>query len=261
MESDVTYVDLKFNSDVERTAKPKSGARTDSRAQGENKNSPKILVALLLVIVLLLAGLIALIALYFKASSRLPELEHQMAQLQLNQTKVLKYIGCKNRSSAPNCSQFFYKDCPINWQLHNEKCFFFSQTPLSREVSRSICQSSQADLVIIADREEQLFIRNAKKDGLYWIGLTDKDEEGAWKWVNSSKVQPKTFWNCKQPDNSRGMEHCATVGSNDECEYLRDWNDDNCEKEHNFICEKEAEDRKMDFIPLNTEPDNGSLLI
>ncbi|XP_078525792.1 CD209 antigen-like protein D [Lissotriton helveticus] len=249
MESDVTYVDLKFNSDVERTSKPTSGARTDSRAQGENKNSPNILVTLLLVIVLLLAGLIALITLYFKASSRLPELEHQMKRLQHNHTKVLEYIGCKNRSSAPNCSQFFYKDCPINWQLHNETCYFFSQTPLSWEVSRSSCQSSQADLVIIADREEQLFIRNAKKAGLYWIGLMDKDAEGTWKWVNGSNVQPETFWNCKQPDNSGGNEHCATVGSYENCGYPMDWNDDICETAYNFICEKEAEDRKMDFIP------------
>ncbi|KAJ1084938.1 hypothetical protein NDU88_005077 [Pleurodeles waltl] len=250
MESDVTYADLKFNSDVVQTAKPKSGAKRDVQAQGEKKNSPKTLIALLLVIILLLAGLAALITLYVKASSRLPELEHQMAELQQNHTKALEYIGCKNRSSAHNCSQFFYKDCPINWLLNNGKCYFFSQTKLSWENSRTSCQSSQADLVIISDTKEQLFIRSSKNASFYWIGLTDQDQVNGWKWVNGSSLQQQeVFWNCNQPDNFEGKEHCATVGSNENCGSPKDWNDDRCEKEYKFICEKELEDRKMDFNP------------
>ncbi|KAJ1084933.1 hypothetical protein NDU88_005073 [Pleurodeles waltl] len=249
MESDITYAEVKFHDGSNRKAEIKTDAKTNPKAQVEKKTSPKILIALLLVILFLLAGLCVLITLYFQASSRVPELEKQMAQQQQNHTKVLEYIGCKNRTSAQICSQFFYWVCPINWQMHNGKCYLFTQTKLSWEKSRSFCQSSQADLVIIADKMEQLFISNTTKTDIYWIGLTDKDQKGIWKWVNDVTFQSPKFWNCQQPDNFGAREHCVTVGADGPCGASSLWNDAPCETEYKFICQKEAEDRKMDFTP------------
>ncbi|XP_069072515.1 C-type lectin domain family 4 member E-like [Pleurodeles waltl] len=170
----------------------------------------------------------------------------------------MKYIRCKDRTSGTDCGEFFYKDCPINWQLYNGNCYFFSQTTLSWANSRSSCQASQADLVIISNMKEQLFIRSSRKASFYWIGLTDQDRENGWKWVNGCMLQQQeAFWNSEQPDNVEGKEHCATVGSYEYCGSPKDWNDDRCEKKYKFICEKELEDRKMDFNLGNTELDNG----
>lgn len=221
-----------------------------SQTEDKKMLSTRNLVDLGLVIsLLLLATLIARVILYSVVTARAQLTHGKLAQLENNLSLTMQYIRCKERTSGTDCGQLFYWACPTDWQLYNGKCYLFSQNKLSWEGSRLKCLTSQADLVIINDQMEQPFIRNAKKVGLYWIGLTDKDEEGAWKWVNGSKVQPETFWNCNQPDNSGGIEHCATVGSYEECGYPMDWNDDECEEQHKFICEKEAEDRKIDFIP------------
>lgn len=156
MESDVTYAEVKFRDGPNKKAEIKTDDKKDSQAQAEKKKtSPKILIALLLVILFLLAGLCVLITLYFQASSRIPELEKQMAQLQMNHTKVLEYIGCKNRS-AQNCSEFFYQACPTDWLLYNYKCYFLSQVPLSWGKSRLKSLTSQADLLIINYQMEQV---------------------------------------------------------------------------------------------------------
>ncbi|XP_078525653.1 asialoglycoprotein receptor 2-like [Lissotriton helveticus] len=249
MEPDVTYAEVKFRDGAKIKAEIKTDAKTDSQAQAVKKTSPKILIVLLLVILILLAGLCVLITLYFQASSRVPELEKQMAQLERNHTKVLKYIGCKNRTDQ-NCSELFYRACPTDWLPYNGKCYFFSQNTLTWDGSRSKCLTSQADLVIINDRMEQIFIGNTTKTEVHWIGLTDKDQEDAWKWVNGLNLQTKEFWACTQPDNAGEAEHCATVGSFTQCGGASSrWNDARCENKEKFICEKEAEDRKMDFTP------------
>ena len=54
--------------------------------------------------------------------------------------------------------------------------------------SRKHCQQRGGDLVVIQDMAKQTFLINALKQAHWnrkgiWIGGTDRDKEGEWRWV------------------------------------------------------------------------------
>ncbi|XP_053190162.1 C-type lectin domain family 4 member E-like [Scomber japonicus] len=120
--------------------------------------------------------------------------------------------------------------CDAGWQQGLGKCYYFSTTTSSWEVSRRLCQTLGGDLVKIDSSEEQEFLNKTLGDimrchedkfwiGLrdlvkidsseeqeflnktlgeimrchedkFWIGLTDSEEENKWIWVDGSPLNP-----------------------------------------------------------------------
>uniref|UniRef100_A0A3B1IH84 C-type lectin domain-containing protein n=1 Tax=Astyanax mexicanus TaxID=7994 RepID=A0A3B1IH84_ASTMX len=89
-----------------------------------------------------------------------------------------------------------------------------------------------ADLVIINSQMEQRFID--EKFGQAWIGLTDHDSEGVWKWVDGSSMT-YGYWRRGEP-NGVGDEDCVESGHNNEKTWS--WNDLSCTIERRWICER-----------------------
>ncbi|XP_062573588.1 collectin-12-like [Saccostrea cucullata] len=65
----------------------------------------------------------------------------------------------------------------------------------------------------------------------HWVGATDMDEEGVFKW-NHRTIFTFTSWYENQPDNINSAD-CAKVCRNGH------WDDVLCEDPNTFICEKE----------------------
>uniref|UniRef100_A0A6Q2Z4E3 C-type lectin domain-containing protein n=2 Tax=Esox lucius TaxID=8010 RepID=A0A6Q2Z4E3_ESOLU len=72
----------------------------------------------------------------------------------------------------------------LGWRYFGSSLYFLSTEKKSWKESREDCQKTEADLVIINSEEEQKFLSGLQKRS--WIGLTDKDEEGTWKWVDGT---------------------------------------------------------------------------
>ncbi|KAL4226218.1 hypothetical protein ACF0H5_014203 [Mactra antiquata] len=67
-----------------------------------------------------------------------------------------------------------------------------------------------------------------------WIGGNDIDEEGIWRWSDSSLIDN---WIGENPSNTGGYEHCAEVVVAKVFKYA--WNDNKCSVKKPFICEIE----------------------
>uniref|UniRef100_A0A8C6LX48 C-type lectin domain-containing protein n=1 Tax=Nothobranchius furzeri TaxID=105023 RepID=A0A8C6LX48_NOTFU len=127
--------------------------------------------------------------------------------------------------------------CPRGWTVFTGSCYLLSTKSGSWDEGREDCRNQGADLAVIENDDEQAFLSTVNKNDA-WIGLTDKETEGLWQWVDGSPLHLQ-YWLENQPDNggSRlqrwGEEDCAHT-SNPKAF----WNDLSCSASKMWICEK-----------------------
>ncbi|XP_070844931.1 CD209 antigen-like protein E [Chaetodon trifascialis] len=128
--------------------------------------------------------------------------------------------------------------CEDGCRSFNNSFYYISSTQKSWDDSRKDCENRAADLVIVNSREEQVFINSLNK--IFWIGLTDREDEGTWKWVDGSVLNSTGFWKEGEPSGTfaGGKEDCVDTY---QYKHQRSWNDDNCAKLQYWICEKVTE--------------------
>ncbi|RXN32699.1 C-type lectin domain family member A-like protein [Labeo rohita] len=74
------------------------------------------------------------------------------------------------------------------WTFYNSTCYFMSNVTKNWTESRLDYLKRIADLIIINNRQEQDFVHNMTGAAPVYIGLTDIDVEGTWKWVDGSTL-------------------------------------------------------------------------
>lgn len=74
------------------------------------------------------------------------------------------------------------------------------------EVAKEKCESLGGHLAIIPDEETWAIVRRITLEGDYWLGATDAESEGSWKWVDGSPVT-FTAWRGGEPNNLEEKEH------------------------------------------------------
>ncbi|CAH1789864.1 unnamed protein product [Owenia fusiformis] len=153
-----------------------------------------------------------------------------------------------------------------NWIEHDSHEYAFIESPVyTWEVARQKCISQGADLVIVKTVDKRDFIVSVINDTnskSWWIGATDRENEGQYIWVDGSTVQEKEFdffpgldlgdgvLNDKQPNPlSAGKQDCIellkqfyAIEAGIPKSYTVDrhyWNDQDCTaKKIGYICEK-----------------------
>ncbi|XP_055364164.1 uncharacterized protein LOC114843184 [Betta splendens] len=118
------------------------------------------------------------------------------------------------------------------WTYFSGSFYYISSTMKSWQESRNDCLQKKSDLVIINSPEEQEFIRSWKKRA--WIGLTDAETEGTWKWVDGTLLESPRYWARSEPNNAVNNEDCGEIKNFDS---QNSWNDLPCDLQNNWICE------------------------
>ncbi|XP_060772633.1 CD209 antigen-like protein E [Neoarius graeffei] len=116
------------------------------------------------------------------------------------------------------------------WTYFSSSLYYFSTEYKSWTDSRQDCKERGADLVVINSREEQEFIMKQVGSSIWaWIGLSDRDTEGEWKWVDGTSLTT-AYWTDGEPNNI-GDEDCTGILD-------KGWNDMECSGNLLWICKK-----------------------
>ncbi|KAL2097667.1 hypothetical protein ACEWY4_006874 [Coilia grayii] len=121
----------------------------------------------------------------------------------------------------------------LGWRYFSSHLYYVSAVNKSWHDARQDCRTRGADLVIINSQEEQEFVSSINKEA--WIGLSDINTEGEWRWVDGSPLITK-FWAKDQPNSYKGEQDCVKLWLTPP---LENWNDEKCSIIHTWICEKQ----------------------
>uniref|UniRef100_A0A8C6TFK3 Collectin-12 n=1 Tax=Neogobius melanostomus TaxID=47308 RepID=A0A8C6TFK3_9GOBI len=131
--------------------------------------------------------------------------------------------------------------CPPNFKKWRGSCYYYSTASqrLNFDEANTFCTNSSSHLLIINDNDEQQYIKSTIAGKTYfWLGLTDREEENVWKWVDGT-LPAFTNWKPGQPDNwthgHEDGEDCAGLI------HQANWNDFYCTDRIGFICERTAD--------------------
>ncbi|XP_026233127.1 CD209 antigen-like protein E [Anabas testudineus] len=233
------YVNVKYMNEMQVPA------LTATQNESGPRNSEKrfygvIIFSLGLLSTSLLAGLIGFGVYYHTSAAAELSIKTNLAE----ERDVLKscLFEMTEKRDLLECLCRKKKTCPPGWTKFWCSCYLLSTKTGSWTTGREDCRTRGADLVVIDSIEEQTFLSTFTNMST-WIGLSDRDKEGTWKWVDGTLLTVKFwFWASNQPDNGNGVtewgeEHCVHIlgwGSSN-------WNDYSCEAYLLWICEKPAQ--------------------
>ncbi|MFW5925313.1 MAG: C-type lectin domain-containing protein [Myxococcota bacterium] len=100
----------------------------------------------------------------------------------------------------------------------------------------SECLAWGGHLVTIDDESEEQWLIATFGPALdVWIGLSDRNEEGTFTWMNGSEADYRN-WTSSAPDDRGGGEDCVALNSDS-----FGWDDRKCQQERAYICEQPAD--------------------
>ncbi|KAM6975835.1 uncharacterized protein LKV04_015092 [Tautogolabrus adspersus] len=155
--------------------------------------------------------------------------------------------------------------CPDGWMSFSGSCYWMvSNINLLTTWHDAFtkCSDQGAHLLIINSQEEQLFI-NGKLPDFHqvdipdiWIGLSDKDQDGDFRWVDKTAI---TFSNYGPgwPQNTANSWDCGQIFTGN---YQGKWETTNCFKRLGYICEMTGGQNPKPTANPDSHCDAGYLL-
>ncbi|XP_006115603.2 hepatic lectin-like isoform X12 [Pelodiscus sinensis] len=199
-----------------------------------------VLLALsyLLIIILFVVSLSRVSVLSSQLSEQRSELKQNHSSNEFKLSVLSSQLSEQRSELKQNHSSNEFKLFPCGpeareWEYFSGKCYYFSLRVTSWQTAKALCEEKHAQLAIINSHAKQNFIMYRTRDKRFWIGLSDQNAEGEWKWIDGSdSTAGFTYWKEGEPSDSNHNEDCAHVWTYGE------WNDVHCTYECYYICEK-----------------------
>ncbi len=101
---------------------------------------------------------------------------------------------------------------PADARWHNGKWYrAYLEEKTSWRAAEAKCQAVRGHLASVPDSATWMVLKQLAAGRILWLGATDEQSEGLWKWLNGKPVVFQA-WGPRQPDNWRGIQHylCTT---------------------------------------------------
>ncbi|XP_042340912.1 hepatic lectin-like isoform X4 [Plectropomus leopardus] len=154
-----------------------SGKNTEMTAAGTGRKLYRVVAVSF--------GLLCLLQAVLNISLRLTlykNLSDERDELKRNLIQMYKNLSDERDELKRNLIQMYHDS--QDWVYFRGSVYYISSNMKNWKESREYCQQRGADLIIINSLAEQEFTRNFQHQ--LWIGLTDRETEGTWKWVDGS---------------------------------------------------------------------------
>ncbi|XP_026103824.1 C-type lectin domain family 4 member K-like [Carassius auratus] len=153
------------------------------------RSSRAAVVCLVLLCVLLLTAVIVLCVIFTQE-------RQQLLSKNENLTNEREKLTLKNTNLTNERDQLKWEKNDLQrclgqvdgWIYHEFSFYYISSEMKSWTESRRYCTERGTDLIIIKNTEEQEFVNTISGGAQVWIGLTDIEVEGSWKWVDGSTL-------------------------------------------------------------------------
>ena len=96
--------------------------------------------------------------------------------------------------------------CPQDWEENNDHCYLWSKTKQNWTKAEQMCIKNGGHLASITNQDIHNYIWDkiqSATERSVWVGGTDKEEEGTWKWSDGSvwdfanwPAEPNNFKKC-----------------------------------------------------------------
>ncbi|XP_058863033.1 C-type lectin domain family 4 member M-like [Acipenser ruthenus] len=159
----------------------------------------------------------------------LQDLRTTQKTLQDNDSQLSALVTSFGNDVSHLISKVSIKPCPCEWISFNEACYYFSKERADWHKAKESCNSKSASLAVISSDQELDYLKSRIGSTHYWLGLSDSETEGSWKWLDGRTVETR-FWNSGEPNNAGNNEDCGKVTSSK-------LNDVPCNSEEHWICE------------------------
>ncbi|XP_076029174.1 C-type lectin domain family 4 member M-like [Oratosquilla oratoria] len=124
---------------------------------------------------------------------------------------------------------------PPFFRLGNDCLYVNLLTKKNWKDSRLLCRAFGGDLAIPTDLTKLInYLRKTTAwNDRFWLGASDIEREGDWRWVNGSRMNRPEWWTAGEPNNAGNGEDCIDI----ELEYLPLLFDTNCEQSFYCVCQ------------------------
>ncbi|XP_047474283.1 lectin BRA-3-like [Penaeus chinensis] len=109
-------------------------------------------------------------------------------------------------------TKFFEPRCPYPFSNVMDECFFVSNFKLYWHEAHLHCLGMGADLAMHTQLHalKTFVIQESFRSGSLWLGSTDEEIEGEWKWLDGEPID-EGLWAEGNPNNKNGNQHCLVM--------------------------------------------------